>query len=104
MDECKPGIDTTFEEILKKRIKCKVNFGIKVLFYKINISDGTIMTEDYSNMSVDAMTVHPGAIISDLIDNACDDLQDKIDTYTNKGSNWVVGAIEQLIISLVAFK
>ena len=104
MDECKPGIDATFEEILKKRIKCKVNFGIQVLFQKITFSDGTVKEEDVGYMSVDAMTIHPGAFISGLIDMACDDLQEKIDTYTNRGSNWIVGAIQQLIISLVAFK
>ena len=46
MDECKPGIDTTFEEILKKRIKCKVNFGNQALFQKINFSDGTVEQEE----------------------------------------------------------
>jgi uncharacterized protein YeeX (DUF496 family) len=104
MDECKPGIDATFEEILKKRIKCKVNFGIQVLFQKINFNDGTVEEEDVDYMSVDAMTIQSGAFISGLIDNACDQLQEKIDDYTNRGSNWIVAAIQQLIISLVAFK
>ena len=104
IDECRPGIDAAFEEITRKRIKVKVNFGIQILFPKINFTDGTVEKEDLGYMSVDAMVVQPGDIISSLIDHASDDLKEKIDTYTNKGSNWIVGAIPQFTLSLVAFR
>src|SRR5271156_813252 len=35
IDECMPGIRATFEGITRKRIKCKVNFAIQVLFLKV---------------------------------------------------------------------
>ena len=104
IDECKPGIYTAFEEIMRKRIKCKVNFGIQILFHKINFSDGSVMAEDLGYMSVNAMVVQPGADLDDLIEEARADLEEKIEAFTNKGSNWVVGAITQYTLSFVAFK
>jgi hypothetical protein len=105
IDECRPGIDATFQEIIKKRIKCKVNVCIQILFYKINISDGTVDEENRGYMSVNAITFYPATDdVGNLLEEARIDLDEKIDNYTNRGSNWVVGAIEQLILSLVAFK
>jgi hypothetical protein len=101
IDECRPGIEVAFEEIIRKRLKAKVNFAIRVLFYKINFRDGKVDEEDHGYMSVDAMVVHN---VDSLIENASADLATKIEDYTNNGSNWVVGAIEQLILKVVAFK
>ena len=92
MNECRPGIEPAFEEIIRKRLKAKVNFAIRVLFYKSNFSDGTVDEEDHGYMSVDSMVVHN---VDSLIENASADLDMKIEEYTNNGSNWVVGAIEQ---------
>ena len=104
IDQCRPGIDAAFEEIIRKRIKSKVNFGIQVLFQKIDISDGTVACEDRGYMSVDAMVVQTRSDIDDAIETAIQDLDDKIDNYISRGSNWVVGAIERLILSVVACK
>ncbi len=101
IDQCRPGIEATFEEIIRKRLKAKAIFTIKVFFHKINIFDGTVDKEDYDYMSVDARIVHN---VDSLIDNALDDLEGKIEDYTNKGSNWVVAGIEQLIIKVVSLK
>ena len=104
MDECRPGISAAFDEIIKKRIKCKVNFAIQVLFQKINFLDDTVVAEDRGYMSLDAIAIQTASDVDDTIESAIVDLQEKIDTYTNKGSNWIVGGIEQLILSLVAYK
>ena len=103
IDECMPGIRATFEEITRKRIKCKVNFAIQVLFLKVNFNDGTVDEEDRGYMSLNAMAVQNSDDLEDVVDIANFELQEKIDSYTSKGSNWVVGAIEQLIMSLVAY-
>src|SRR3977135_2645805 len=104
IDACKPGIYAAFEEIMRKRIKCKVNFGIQILFHKIDFSDGSVMAEDRGYMSVNAMVVQPGVNLDDLIEEARADLEEKIETFTNKGSNWIVGAIIQYTLAFVAFK
>jgi hypothetical protein len=102
IDECRPGIEAAFEEIIRKRLKAKVNFTIRVMFYKINSLDDTLVDEvDQGYMSVDAMVVHN---VDSLIENASADLDTKIEEYTNDGRNWVIAGIEQLILKVVAFK
>src|SRR5271156_325801 len=103
IDECMPGIRATFEEITRKRIKCKVNFAIQVLFLKVNFNEGTVDEEDRGYMSLNAMAVQNSDNLEDVVEIANFELQEKIDSSTSKGSNWVVGAMEQLIMSLVAY-
>jgi hypothetical protein len=101
IDQCRPGIEATFEEIIRKRLKAKAIFTIWVFFHKINFIDGTVDKEDYDYMSVDATIVHN---VDSLIDNAFEDLDEKIENFTRKGSNWIVAGIEQLIIKVVSLK
>ena len=103
IDECRPGIDAAFEEIIRKRLKVNVNMGIQVLFHKINFADGLVDDEDRDYMSMNAMRVQYVGDLELLIDTARTDLEQKIENYTNKGSNWIVAAIEQLIFSIVEF-
>ena len=103
-DQCRPGIEATFEELIRNRIKCKVNFCIRILFQKINFRDGTVAEEDRGYMSVDAVVVETASDLDYAIENSQANLDAKIDAYTNRGSNWIVGAIEELTLSLVAFK
>ena len=101
--ECRPGLDAAFEEIVRKRLKAKVNFGVQILFHKINFIDGTVEKEDSHYMSLRAMVVNAG-VIDSFIKVALEKLDEKIEAYTNKGSNSVVAAITQLSLRFVAFK
>src|SRR5271167_1200671 len=69
-DQCRPGIEATFEELIRKRIKCKVNFCIRILFQKINFQDGTVVEEDRGYMSVDAVVIQTASDPDYAIENA----------------------------------
>jgi hypothetical protein len=104
IDECRPGIDAVFGEVIAKKIPVKANFGIQILFQKINITDGTVDMEDLGYMSVDAYTILSQHDVDGFVENGRGNLEEKIEAYTNKGSNWIVAAIEQLILTLVTFR
>ena len=103
LEECKPGIDAAFGEIVRKRLNAKVMIGIKVLFQKIGL-DGMVQQEDHNYMSVHAQVVkHSKDAVDKAMQHAQADLESKIEAYTNKGSNWIVAAIEHLSLAFASF-
>ena len=80
IDECRPAIDAAFEEIVTKRIPIKANFGIQVLFCKLNFGK-----EHLTYMSVDAYEVLTRCSVERFIENAQRNIEEQIEQYTNEG-------------------
>ena len=104
LDQCRPGIKAAFEEIIRKRLKAKAQVNMQVLFHKINFMTGEVDKEDRNYMSVALVKVESEEQVAWLIQNARSDLEAKVDDYTNKGSNWIVAAIELLGLNVVSYK
>ena len=104
MDQCSIGIYAALELCLEKKATIKAYTTVDVLFYKINCTDGTIEKEDISYMSTCATPIVTKSDIDRLVHHSTAELEEKIETFTNKGSNWIVGEIKTLILKIVACK
>jgi hypothetical protein len=103
-DQCNPGIEAVLQQCIDEDAPIKAWFTIVVLFYKISILDGQVDNEDSSYMSTCATRIQLKEDIANLASDSLIEFDEQIETYTNKGSNWVVGEIRQLILKLVSVK
>ena len=104
MDQCSSGIHAVLQLCIDKKVPIKAYTTIEVLFYKINFIDGSVEKEDVSYMSTTATLIQNKADIDELIINSIAKLDEDIESFTNKGSNWIVQEIKTLIVKLVATK
>ena len=82
----------------------KAYVTIRVLMHKIYISNGKVMQEDRSHFSSKATPIQVEADIEEFLQDVSEKLTIHIDRFTQKGSNWIVAAIEQVSIHLVKYK
>src|SRR5277367_5865644 len=103
MDQCPMGIYSALELCLEKKATIKAYTTVDVLFYKINFV-GKVEKEDISYMSTCATPITSKSDIDRLVDHTTAKLEDEIENFTNKGSNWIVGEIKTLILKIVSCK
>jgi hypothetical protein len=103
MMDCEPGIMKVLKFCVKKRINVKVNCSVTTLMRKVNNSDGTVEREELSYFSTRARPVNTESDIQDLLSYTESNINEKIENFMRKGSSWVVGELQKLIIKLVVY-
>ena len=103
MDQCSIEIYAALELCLEKKATIKAYTTVDVLFYKINFV-GKVEKEDISYMSTCATPITSKSDIDRLVDHTTAKLEDEIENFTNRGSNWIVGKIKTLILKIVSCK
>jgi len=104
MDQCSSGIYAALKLCVNKKVFIKAYTTIEVTFQKINIMDGTVNDEIDAFLSTVATPIAMTKDIDNLIEDSIAKLNEEIENYTNKGSNWIVKEIKTLIVKLVATK
>ena len=104
LKQCEPGIKTVLRHCLEQGVSVKAWSTIEVVFQKINFIDGTVENEDTSYMSTCARPILVDDHIEKLMSIAYKEFDDKIENYTNRGSNWIVNEIKTFTLKLVAYK
>src|SRR5277367_6549083 len=77
---------------------------IRVFMHKIDISSSKVMQKNRSHFSSKATPIQVEADIEEFLQDVSEKLTIHIDRFTQKGSNWIVAAIEQVSIYLVKYK
>ena len=100
----RPGIERTLEHCVDHGEHTKVFCTVRILMQKIRLLDGTVEMEDPTHMSVNAMALQTRGDIDEFITNVREGLETHIENYTSKGSNWIVGSIEEIALRLVRYR
>lgn len=103
LEQCKPGVQAALELCIAKNVHVKAYITLKVQFLKINLTDGSVDNEDINYMSTRAVPVNAMEDITALINDVQQRLTEKIDNYTRKGSNWIVGELMTLTVKLAKY-
>ena len=72
--------------------------------HKVNISDGRVDGEKTFYFSTKAAPIQTISDAADLVSSFQAKVDEKIDRFTNKGSNWVVAAINDIKLCLVKYR
>jgi hypothetical protein len=104
MMDCEPGIIKVLQFCVKKRINVKAYCSVPTLMQKVNISDGTVEREELGYFSTHARPVNVESDIQDLLSYTESNINEKIENFVNKGSSWVVGEVQKLILKLVVYR
>ena len=102
MDQCSPGIYATLELCIDKKAPIKAYLTIEALFYKINFTDGSVVEEKTCYMSTRATSIQTKTDIDKLVSNSKAYFDEKIESFTNRGSNWIIQQITSLIVKIVS--
>src|SRR5277367_194242 len=98
------GIRKVLTHCLSHGENIKVYATTKVLMRKINFSTGEVEKEDTVYFSNRAVPIQSRFEIDDFIDNVKQKLEADLEKYTSKGSNWIVGNIENISLRLVKYR
>ena len=100
----RPGIERVLEHCLEHGEHTKVYCSVRILMHKIKFPEGTVEKEDPTHMSTNAMPLQTHADINEFINNVKEGLEAHIENFVNKGSQWIVGSIEQIALRLVRYR
>ena len=101
---CQSGIASVLRQCVEQDVRIKAWMTVEVLFRKIDVSTGEVDREVVSFLSTSATPILWEEDIREFISNTRVQLDEEIETFTNNGSNWIVGHIPSVIVKLVSFK
>jgi len=96
------------QAILNHCLKCgndiKVYSTIAVNYHKIDITSGEVIQKITSYFSTLATPIQSEECINEYIEEMRRKLNEDMETFINKGSNWIVSGIDHVTLRLVRFK
>jgi hypothetical protein len=97
------GIRHVLLHCLRYGENIKASATVAVLMHKINITDGSVEKEDLCHFSCKAISVQSVEDVTDFVDTLYNKLDEHIDKFVRKGSNWIVADVEQIAIRIVRY-
>ena len=82
----------------------KVYSTTSVTFHKVNIADGAVDEEKTFFFSTKAAPIQTESDIDELVQRSNAKVSNQIDKFTNRGSNWVVAALNFVVLGLARYR
>ena len=82
----------------------KVYTTTSVTFQKVNIADGAVDDEKTFFFSTKAVPIQAESDIDELVERSRNKISTQIDKFTNRGSNWVVASINNIVLGLARYR
>ena len=98
------AIRQVLDHCLAKGENIKAYTATKVLMHKINILDGTVDKEENIYFTNKAASIQVKEDIADFLINVGKKLDQGIEKYTSKGSNWIVSNIENIKLHFIKYR
>jgi len=102
-DYCWCGVRAVLQQCIEEGTNIKAWMTIAVLFHKIDIKTGEVELSDTTFFSTHATPIFVAKDIDNFMSDSSIKLNGKVEEYVNKGSNWIVGSINAVIVKLVKY-